>query len=1009
MCSCQISTVHTETQKMAEQIDDGIVSSLHNDLGNSSDNQMKEINDNCHYYTTLDKYQVGNFSILHMNVRSIKNKLDELQHFLIRSDIQWDIICLSETWLKNDIIKYYELENYNVFASCRTTGEGGGTAIYVNVKHHVIERKDLESTEFEANFVQVKLNCDNITRSIIIGEMYRPPSSLSSNFLSYLEKVLDTVANERKFAIIAGDFNYNTLQEKNKGSRDFVNLFTSYSFYPMISRATRIQNESIALLDNIFINDLSFYYSSGVFSEDISDHFPIFFSFHFTKTDHKDTQYVTTFNYHKLQELNDFLQLQLTDFQKNNNANIASEQLLKAYSDGINAFSKKYKPCRRKSSIKPWITAGILAAINTKTKLYNKFMRRRNVQNENKYKKHRNILVHLIRNAKALYFKSKLEENKLNSKKTWMLLNQIINKTNNHRNNVPESFIDTQDNICSKADIPEGFNDFFSSIGQKLDSEIPKTNNDPLNYLMQGDYEPFTSTLQTSPSQVENIIKSLNSVGGGIDRISTRILLGTYKSILSHLTFFFNLCLKTSVFPNNLKVAIIKPLYKSGRKDRFTNYRPISLLPILSKILEKLLHATLSNFLDENNILNDLQFGFRKGYSTYMPIAHMHNEITQNLEKNHLTCTLYLDLKKAFDTVSTEILLKKLYFIGIRGSLYDILKSYLEDRYQITKVNDECSSKKKINLGVPQGSILGPLLFILYIDDLRNITNLANFYMFADDTAIMIKARNSEHLQSVINEVMPLVTKWFQTSRLSLNVQKTHYQIYSMLYAPDIDIFINAHKIERKHCVKYLGIHIDENLKWKSHIESVASTLSSNIGVMGRAKYLLSSRELILLYNSLVLPYLNYCVAIWGRNYPSNIKKLKLLQKRAVRIVDKKPYIYPTNSLFIKYNLLKFDDIVREQCMMILLAYLNNTLPCPIAKLFKYQEPSITRQCYHFATPKAQSNYRLFSLSCSAPRIWNNIVGSMFKQINDVPKNKLTLKKHIRKYFIDHYVDITKT
>ena len=203
-------------------------------------------------------------------------------------------------------------------------------------------------------------------------------------------------------------------------------------------------------------------------------------------------------------------------------------------------------------------------------------------------------------------------------------------------------------------------------------------------------------------------------------------------------------------------------------------------------------------------------------------------------------------------------------------------------------MNDECSNIKKIYIGLPQGSILGPLLFITYINDLKNISRLAKFYMFADDTAIMIKARNAEHLQSVINEVMPLVTDWFQTNRLSLNVQKTHYQIYSMSFAPDIDVFIGTKKVERRRCVKYLGIHIDENLKWKTHIASIAATLSRNIGIMGKAKYLLSAREVILLYNALVLPHLNYCVAIWGKNYPSNIKKLKLLQKREVRIIDKK-------------------------------------------------------------------------------------------------------------------------
>ena len=167
---------------MMEQKNDGIISSFQDGFVNSTDNKMKEIHEKCCYYSTLDKTQASKFSILHMNVRSIKNKFDEVQNFLTRSDNQWDVICLSESWLKDDLVKYYELENYNVFASCRTSGEGGGTAIYVNDKYDVTERKDLKSLDFESNFVQVKLNADHIKKSVVIGEMYRPPKTSSSIF-----------------------------------------------------------------------------------------------------------------------------------------------------------------------------------------------------------------------------------------------------------------------------------------------------------------------------------------------------------------------------------------------------------------------------------------------------------------------------------------------------------------------------------------------------------------------------------------------------------------------------------------------------------------------------------------------------------------------------------------------------------------------------------------------------------------------------------------------------------
>ena len=423
---------------------------------------------------------------------------------------------------------------------------------------------------------------------------------------------------------------------------------------------------------------------------------------------------------------------------------------------------------------------------------------------------------------------------------------------------------------------------------------------------MQYIESPKTETsglLQVTSSEIEAIIKSLNKVGGGIDLITTQILLGTYKNIIDDLTFFFNLCLRSAVFPLNMKIAIITPIHKCGKRDRFNNYRPISILPMLSKILEKIIHSKLSLYLEENCILNAMQFGFRKNYSTYMPIAHMYDEITSNLQNNEKTAVLYLDLKKAFDTVSIDILLKKIHLYGIRGRLYEIITSYVKNRYQITKVNDIVSEKNEVHTGVPQGSILGPLLFILYINDIPNATDLGKFYVFADDTAVLFKADTVDNLQSNINEAMPQITQWFQVNRLSLNASKSNYQIFSRNRVVSFQVMLQNVFIERKSCVRYLGMYIDENLKWYSHIAHVASKVSRNIGVIGRTKFFLSSRELLLLYNALIYPYLSYCAVIWGNNYDTNIQRIILLQKRAIRIISKKSYLHPTNELFIEHKI----------------------------------------------------------------------------------------------------------
>ena len=444
-----------------------------------------------------------------------------------------------------------------------------------------------------------------------------------------------------------------------------------------------------------------------------------------------------------------------------------------------------------------------------------------------------------------------------------------------------------------------------------------------MDYLSNPNYPPFEENLSTTPYELTNIIKSLNPVGGGIDKISTKMILYTYEKCLPFLTFFFNLCLRTAVFPDLLKIAIVVPIYKAGEKDKFNNYRPISLLPVFSKILEKLLHARLVEYFDLNNVLNPFQFGFRKKHSTYMPLAHLIDEITKSLQERKITCGIYLDLKKAFDTVSLDILLNKLFFLGIKGDMFKILKSYLHGRYQRTKFNNTISNQIEVKMGVPQGSILGPLLFILYINDLPNVSDQMKCYFFADDTAISIKSSCVAELQLKVNDIMPKVTDWFKSNRLSLNTSKTHFQIYSRMDINDIDIQLNSCKILRQKSIKYLGVVVEENLKFEKHVANVSSVISRNIGVMGRSKSVLTSRELLLLYNSLVLPHLNYCAAVWGSNYPTRLGKLEKLQKRAIRIIDNKPYFYPTNNLFIKYSILKFPDIVKQQNIMILLAYLN--------------------------------------------------------------------------------------
>lgn len=968
----------------------------------------EEIKEKCKYYSLPEEsipYLSDEFSILHLNARSLKNKMDEFQMFINRTGVEWSAICISETWLKSGVLKYFNIDNYELVASCRKEGEGGGTALYIHTKFCFKRRVDMISLNSENIFVEIESKNTMPSKNIIIGVIYRPPNVLHTQFIGYLEEILSIIDKEKKAVALAGDFNYDlTKNMQDKNVLSFSNLLSSYGYISTISKPTRVVRGSSTLLDNIFVNDHNYVNLSGIILDDLSDHFPIFNLLSLKHVNHSEEKVRKVFDKQKFRELNDFLEVKLANFETITDPNMACETLMNCFIEGIEKYSKSFKPSRRKTPIKPWITPSILCSINNKNKLFRAFIKNRCTANENKYKTFRNVLTNVLREAKRAYFQNAFEQHKGNGREVWKLMREALN-SKCPSSKIPNQIVDESNNVYENNNVAEGFNIFFTSIGQQLESKMPESVADPLTNLREANYPPFCEPLTTTSLQIENIIKSLNQVGGGFDKISTQILLGTYKRCLAHLTHFFNLCLHSATFPDLLKVAHVIPLFKSGDKSKLTNYRPISLLPIFSKILEKLIHLSIINFLDENEILHESQFGFRKKRSTFMPVALVVEEITKALENHEKVLGLYLDLKKAFDTVNINVLFKKLFHIGIRGDLLKIIKSYFHQRLQQVEVQGHVSQQSIIKLGVPQGSILGPLLFIIYINDLPYISNVAKFYLFADDTAIILKGNSYEDLQMQVNVLIPNISNWFLNNRLSLNPSKTFYQIYS-LFANEhnINILLNGTRIKRSFSVKYLGVTLDENLKWETHINTISSKLSSHIGVMGRMRPYLSSRELLMLYNTLVLPHINYCAVVWGNNYARHVDKIIKLQKRALRIIDHKPFIYPSNELFIKYKILKLPELLLEQNVMIILAFLNGTLPHSLSVLFNINEPFITRGHDHFVIPYSHSNFRSFAITFTAPKAWNTTIGHLYRNLNDVPRSKLILKKQVRTFLVNKYV-----
>ena len=299
-----------------------------------------------------------------------------------------------------------------------------------------------------------------------------------------------------------------------------------------------------------------------------------------------------------------------------------------------------------------------------------------------------------------------------------------------------------------------------------------------------------------------------------------------------------NLSFQTGVFPRELKIANVVPIFKSGDEMVFTNYRPVSVLPIFSKILERLMYNRLIDYINENKLLYKYQFGFQKGKSTYMAVLTLVDKISEALDNGDYVIGVFLDFSKAFDTVDHDILLRKLEKYGIRGRALDWFTDYLSNRLQYVTYNGAKSKREIIKCGVPQGSILGPLLFLLYINDLSTVSNDCFSVLFADDTNMFVAGKNTSEMCVKLNNDLQEICEWLRCNKLSLNILKSHYMIFTTKNktAQDLDIKISNTAVERVYDTKFLGVYIDAQLTWKKHIEYTCSKLSKCAGILLKAR-----------------------------------------------------------------------------------------------------------------------------------------------------------------------------
>ena len=467
----------------------------------------------------------------------------------------------------------------------------------------------------------------------------------------------------------------------------------------------------------------------------------------------------------------------------------------------------------------------------------------------------------------------------------------------------------------------------------------------------------------------------------------------------------FNLAIQTGIYPDELKIAKVIPIFKSGDTTECTNYRPISVLSIIDNIFERILKKRMVEYLEKFNILYEYQFGFREGHSTTHALVEIIDNIKESIDKNNMTCGIFVDLSKAFETVNHHILLAKLENYGFRGKAYELLSSYLSNRKQYVQLNDHKSSYKPISCGVPQGSVLGPLLFLIYINDIANCCPQEKTRIYADDTNIFFDSNNVDDISERAHQIMVQLDKWFIANKLTLNAKKSSFTIFRSLRSktknlPDKLVF-NKSEIIRSATVTYLGVLLDEHLTFKNHVQKVCNSIKMYFKVFYNIRRYISSKQIEILYYSLIYSRIKYGITVYGYSSKTNMQKIQTLQNQILKVLSNEHFRFPTKDIHNRYNLLLVKDIFYQEKLTFVFNYTNNNLPVVFDNYYTYFSDvhGISTRYAHekCILPSCNTNLGLNSQRVNGAQLWNEL-DSSFKVCSNVKMFRSSIKNKILLY-----------
>lgn len=810
----------------------------------------------------------------------------------------------------------YQLMNFTTCVCYSDSRHTGGVIVYC---HDSIQFRVVSNICYKRNWF-LALKILNGFKKGIYGLLYHSPNDSDSDFLEFLENIwLENVVESNVDNLIAGDFNINWLNYKD--SERLRSVMQGFGLKQIVTESTRCTAYSESMIDLVFSSSPKTKVSV-IKNHKISDHETL----QITSIEGEDMQKEDTvikikcWKKYSKEALQALLRASLPDMgerELHEKAEVLGILLEHCVNQLVVVKSIK---C---TSYKRWYTVDLKFLKSERDKAYVNASGSWEEQDWERYRVLRNEYSHSVRRAKALYTQRKIEENRNDSRSLWKVLKTLWKSKKSACKCVKFNGVDAEDDN----EISEKFNEYFVDSVREIHGSIENIDDDTPIIEDSNDrwnvFEPVTM------EYLKKIVNNLNS-SSGLNNVNLQVLKDSWDVLGEYLLAVVNESLETGEFPRSWKQSVVVPIQKITGTVKAEEFRPINMLPVYEKVIESVVREQVTAYLNSNEILITEQSGFRQNHSCESALNLLLYKWKRMLEDRKSIVVVFLDLKRAFETISRPLLLKALKKYGLGGNVLKWFESYLTDRTQVCKYGEKISSPREVPLGVPQGSVLGPLLFIMYINDIKSAIGSCELNLFADDTVLFFGSNDPKEALRKIKEGIIQINKWLKIKKLKLNVQKTKMMVISNkknLNFDEFDVDIEGEMIEKVQQFKYLGVQIDDKLNFKGHIDYVISKIAKKHGILSRLRGKLPFWSKIYLYKTLIAPHIDYCSSILFLASETQLKRLQRLQNKQMRFILQCSKYTPSRIMLETLQWLSVKERIIFNVLTIIYKMTKNLLP----------------------------------------------------------------------------------